>query len=369
MRYVNEGRVATHIEAARDLFERTKGRKLSEADTKAFFIEPLLRALGWPTDDPSQIIREYRVYDGTLLDYALYDQGIERPAIFLEAKALRKTLDDPTFIAQAINYANNEGVKWCVLTNGRHYRIYRTVEPVPMERKMLVEVDLLDEDLEPRELAKGLSAISQEFICSGQLEEWGQSVFTDVKVREALTALYSDPSPAFINAIHKALPNESNLSRSDVTVSLKRLGQPLGVTKPTPRKTPPATGQEKKSKTVSPWTLDHHLDDKPTQVRDLYDRFNAEVIGLGEDVKRTFSKFYIAYSVKKSFATVQATKGLLKIWISISPEDVSGLDHNVFRDVSKIGHHGMGDVEARLSDASQLGDIMPLVKLSYERRR
>ncbi|CAN5488814.1 hypothetical protein BH20ACT21_BH20ACT21_22060 [soil metagenome] len=366
MRYMNEGRVVTHIEATRVLFERTKDRKLSEADTKAFFIEPLLRALGWPTDDPSQIIREYRVYDGSLLDYALYDQGTERPAIFVEAKALRRTLDDPSFIAQAINYANNEGVRWCVLTNGRYYRIYRTVEPVPMERKMLVEVDLLDEDLEPRELAKGLSAISQEFICSGQLEEWGQSVFTDVKVREALTALYSSPSPAFINAIHKALPSESNLSRSDVIVSLKRLGQPLGVTKPTPHRTPP---EEMKPKPVSPWTLDHHLGTKPTQVRDLYERFHAEVIGFGEDVKRTFSKFYIAYSVKKSFTTVQATKGLLKIWISISPEEISGLDPNVFRDVTNIGHHGMGDVEARLSEVSQLGDIIPLVKRSYERRR
>lgn len=29
----------------------------------------------------------------------------------------------------------------------------------------------------------------------------------------------------------------------------------------------------------------------------------------------------------------------------------------------------MGDTEARYSDAGQLGDIMPIIKLSYERHR
>ena len=368
---MTEGRVAAQIESARELFEKTKGRKLSEADTKAFFIEPLLRALDWPTDDPSQIRREYRVYDGTLLDYALYDQGADLPAIFVEAKALRKTLDDPQFIAQAINYANNEGVRWCVLTNGRHYRVYRTVEPVPMERKMLVEIDLLDEDREARELAKSLSALSHEFITSGQLEEWGQSIFTDVKVRHALAGLHSDPSQAFINAIHKALPPESNLTKGDIATSLKRLGQPLGVTKLTPeKKTPPVpSGGDKKAKTASPWTLEHHLDGKPTQIVDLYDRFHGEVMGLGDDVRRTFAKFYINYSVKKSFVTVQPARGVIKLYISISPDDIGSLDEAIFRDVRKIGHYGMGDVEARYSDAGQLGDIMPIIKLSYERHR
>jgi hypothetical protein len=69
-------------------------------------------------------------------------------------------------VNQTINYANNEGVRWCVLTNGVQYRIYRTVEPVPMERKMLVEVNLLDQDREPRELARSLGALAQQFVCA-----------------------------------------------------------------------------------------------------------------------------------------------------------------------------------------------------------
>jgi predicted type IV restriction endonuclease len=86
---MDEARLASHIQSARDLYDRVKGRKsFSEADTKAFFIDPVLRALGWPMDDPRLIHREFPVYDGTRLDYALFDEGAERPAIFVEAKGL-----------------------------------------------------------------------------------------------------------------------------------------------------------------------------------------------------------------------------------------------------------------------------------------
>ena len=66
------------------------------------------------------------------------------PALYVEAKGLKKSLDDKQFIAQTVNYANNDGVVWCVLTNGLTYRVYKTNEPVAMDQKLLFEVDLVD---------------------------------------------------------------------------------------------------------------------------------------------------------------------------------------------------------------------------------
>jgi predicted type IV restriction endonuclease len=88
----------------------------NEANTKALLIEPLLAALGWDLGDLNQVDREFRVYDGTCLDYALKIAG--QPRLFVEAKSVNKKLDYKGFIAQTVNYANNEGVQWCVLTNG-----------------------------------------------------------------------------------------------------------------------------------------------------------------------------------------------------------------------------------------------------------
>jgi predicted type IV restriction endonuclease len=131
------------IEKARLAAERLRASGSgNEANTKALVIEPLLSALGWDLEDLEQVDREYRVYDNTCLDYALKIEG--RPRLFIEAKGVTKKLNDKGFIAQAVNYANNEGVQWCVLTNGVTYRVFKTNEPVAMEEKLLFEVDLAE---------------------------------------------------------------------------------------------------------------------------------------------------------------------------------------------------------------------------------
>src|SRR5689334_6530368 len=87
----------------------------NEANTKALLIEPLVAALGWNPADLSEVEREVKVFDGTFLDYALKLDGEAR--VYVEAKGVNESLDDKKFIAQTVNYANNDGVGWCVLTN------------------------------------------------------------------------------------------------------------------------------------------------------------------------------------------------------------------------------------------------------------
>ncbi len=63
--------LADAITALVDQAERlAQSSAANEANTKALLIEPLLAALGGRRD-LTQVSREYRVYDGTFLDYAL----------------------------------------------------------------------------------------------------------------------------------------------------------------------------------------------------------------------------------------------------------------------------------------------------------
>src|SRR5437763_16567715 len=128
------------VEAAEALQASGSG---NEANTEALLIEPLMASLGWDPTDLGAVEREVKVFDGTFLDYALKSGGT--PRLYVEAKGLHEQLDDNKFIAQTVNYANNDGVVWCVLTNGRRVRVYKTNEPVAMDRKLLFEVDLADE--------------------------------------------------------------------------------------------------------------------------------------------------------------------------------------------------------------------------------
>ena len=159
------------IEELLDKAEKYEGKSINEADTKALFIEPMLAVLGWDIQDLDVVTREYSVYDGTFLDYAL--RAGSQPRLLVEAKQLHKSLDDKKFIAQTVNYANNEGVVWCLLTNGLQYRVYKSNEPTEMERKILFEADLHDAKEESRaeEVTRRLTYLSRDSIESGDLDE------------------------------------------------------------------------------------------------------------------------------------------------------------------------------------------------------
>ena len=63
----------------------------SEAQTRYSLIDPLLRELGWDTDDPTLVVPEYQ--SGKVrADYALLSDG--RPAMMVEAKSLDTPLQD-----------------------------------------------------------------------------------------------------------------------------------------------------------------------------------------------------------------------------------------------------------------------------------
>lgn len=196
---------------------------VNEANTKSLFIEPLLRALGWDVGDLEVVTREYRVYDNTAIDYALKVDG--KPRLFVEAKPLNKSLDDKQFIAQTVNYANNEGVVWCVLTNGLQYRVYKTNEPADMERKLFMEIDLrnITEESQAGEIEQSLTLLSRDSIENGSLDERGEIVFTDGRVKAALINVLSNPPKAVVKAIVERLGSGPAPSRERVKESLRRM--------------------------------------------------------------------------------------------------------------------------------------------------
>ncbi|MCY4651712.1 MAG: hypothetical protein OXC95_00950 [Dehalococcoidia bacterium] len=69
----------------------SKGER--ETRTKYALIDPILRSLGWDTEDPNQVKMEYEVdpgrEDGRRVDYALFRDGCtSKPYMLIEAKGL-----------------------------------------------------------------------------------------------------------------------------------------------------------------------------------------------------------------------------------------------------------------------------------------
>lgn len=80
----------------------------SEALTRYVLIDPILRALGWNTEDPEQVIPEFPTETGKP-DYALISE--KEPQIMIEAKLLGKDLEE----------ARKKGFEYCWKNKYRYY--------------------------------------------------------------------------------------------------------------------------------------------------------------------------------------------------------------------------------------------------------
>lgn len=353
----------------------TASRKLrassarNEANTKALLIEPLLGALGWEPGDLDLVEREVKVYEGTFLDYALKLDGVAR--VYVEAKAIGQRLEDKRFVAQTVNYANNDGVVWCVLTNGVRFRIYKTNEPLSMDRKLLFEVDLTDEQEPIASKARMLGLIGREAVADGRLDAFGEAFFTDARVRAALARLVVQPPRGFLDVVAR------ELGRPAVTddVLCRSLARVLDVDVP-PDVTAPMTRPSEGAKLeVGPpapprgrtYELDHHLGNKSTMIRELWEQLDAFAGTLGGDVSRRVRKQYIGYfRGNRSFFTTEVQQRRVIVYLSLAPAELRVSSSERMRDVTGVGHFGMGDLEYSLVDPEQLEEVRALIARAYD---
>jgi predicted transport protein len=93
-------------------------------------------------------------------------------------------------------------------------------------------------------------------------------------------------------------------------------------------------------------------------------------LGLGPDITRRPTKMYIGYFVgKKSFCTVELQKAKIWVYMSIPPGEAQPWTPTEMRDVTNVGHFGMGDTEFLLTSPDQLPRLEALLKQSYLRNR
>jgi predicted transport protein len=270
-----------------------------------------------------------------------------------------------------VNYANNEGVVWCVLTNGLTYRVYKTNEPVAMDQKLLFEVDLAGIADAGASAVKPLQLLSRGSLSNGDLDLWGERVFTDTRVRKALSQLAADPPQGFLNAIEQAV-GTPGVPRERLKESLARVfdsqigavGDSSATAEP-PRPKPPRAGPARGRQEYS---VDHHLAGKPAAVVDLFEQIDEYGRSIGPDVSRRIRKQYFGYfRGKRSFFTIEVQRQGLLLYLTLDPAMAKPWNNEAMRDVRKIGHYGMGDVEYLLRRVENLDEARQLIKLAYDR--
>lgn len=200
----------------RERISKAGARGLNEQNTKATLIEPVLRALGWDTEDVDEVRREYRLKtQDKPVDYGLLVH--REPRLLVEAKGLGEPLSDRRWANQIMGYAAVCGVQWIVLTDGDEYQIYNAAASVPVDQKLFRTVRVSQNATEVEET---LALLSKKQLAQNRIDTLWKAVHVDRKVRKALESMFSgDCELALVNFVHA---RTRDLSVEDVRASLRR---------------------------------------------------------------------------------------------------------------------------------------------------
>lgn len=169
---INASEVSAVIERLYTLMDRYGDPLLSksESSTRYVLIDPILRALGWNTENPRCVRVEDTLDQGGIPDYTLLKNG--KPIAYVEAKkwgtiSRLKKLEDLSIdhiFRQLKGYCNSKEVHLAILTDGGAWYIFDF-----SNRKVARDVVKIDfgED-ETKEAAKKLLQIARNRISKFQ---------------------------------------------------------------------------------------------------------------------------------------------------------------------------------------------------------
>ena len=294
------------IEELQALLRRHRRSALKELPTRTIFIDPLLGSLGWDVRDPDEVELEYPTIDSKSVDYAL---KINKKVVALvEAKALNDPLDDVKSITQVVGYAANDGVEWCILTNGVKYRVYSSSQKATAPNKLLFEVSIDPDGDSVRsidQVSSHLSRLSRDSMARGVLDELGEEIFTNAKVRKALDTLFTEQDDALVRLVRKTMKDDV-ITPLQIRRAMSRIwsGESLEVVHT------PAVGRRAEKPAARTTARErqeydeaHHTADKPIEVIELYralDRI-CQNVAPGQIMRKNTAKYIAGRRTKSCF--------------------------------------------------------------------
>lgn len=101
---------------------------------------------------------------------------------------------------------------------------------------------------------------------------------------------------------------------------------------------------------------------KTEELIELYGDFKQAILNLSPEIGIVPKKMYIAFKKdRKNIADIQILNEGLKIFINMKKGDLED-PKKLTKDISKVGHHGNGDYQIKVSDTKHLEYIMSLIK-------
>lgn len=173
-------------------------------------------------------------------------------------------------------------------------------------------------------------------VMGANIELWRYRLFTN--------------SSVYLEEVYKqAYPNETVVTDSTKDPVMVAAGKKAALTR--------ATGT---------YTFEEHLEGKPEKIQKLILELNEYILDLDAAIERSPKKFYVAYRISQNIVCMEIQKQNIKLYLKLQPSDVEN-PPSIYRDVSKIGHYGTGDIEFTIKSHRDIDSVKPFIDLAYRK--
>lgn len=117
---------------------------------------------------------------------------------------------------------------------------------------------------------------------------------------------------------------------------------------------------------IKVYTEDGHLQGKPDETIELYEKFRNAILNLSPDIEVKPQKWYIAFKKGSNISDIEVQKNGIKLSVNLKIGQLDDPKH-LMRDVSGLkGHSLNGDFELKIDSDKDIEYIMSLVKQAIQ---
>lgn len=353
--------MASSLDKIVTAIKKLKSQNINEAQTKDWLIRPFFESLGWDFSNPDEVVPEDDDNAGKRTDYCFYINSI--PKLLVEAKSLANSLSDNKMIIEKLNYCANRDIPLLIITNGDSYKIYYSELKGIGKEKLLQEFTLSDSSDD--EVIEKLSKQSFE---KDLLLNYSKNISLFTTIKKAIENLFQSADKKFIGIINDSVKEilGHKFGADDIESALKQFTLHINTDLHETVYTNEVNDDDDDEKN---WTVENQFKDgKWNESLEQYKKLLKQLKNTEINFVENPTKRYISLLTdSKSFCQVCGLKSGLKIWINLEMNELSEEESLKARDVSKIGHWGMGNVECFLENGSEMEWIVSLINKSYKK--
>ncbi len=122
-------------------------------------------------------------------------------------------------------------------------------------------------------------------------------------------------------------------------------------------------------KEIKTYSEEELVNSSSESIKDLYNTIREFIITQNEEISVKATKLYIGFYRNRSpLISIKFYKNSLTLWIN---EKFSNIDdpQQIIKDVSSIGHHGVGECEIKIVDDSNIGYIQDILRKHIQNKR